>query len=337
MASYDSERPSGAARLRRWLKLLVVLGLAVWWGLALWVVHETSRPRNRAVAERSEIAGHPVEKVKLRAKDKVEVSTWWVPVDREHAVILVAGIGMSREANLPAAEFYANRGWSVLMPDLRGTGESSPERITFGWYEARDIAACREFLTGRGFSTIGVHGRSLGAAAALYEASSDGVPAFLVLESPYSDIRLALAQRLPRVPMPELSFFPVRVLASIMLGVHAGDLRPVDVIRRCATPTLLLGGQLDRETMPSELEAMLQACPGGAQAPALLRGRAALRVRQVRAGGVAHGRRRLPRRDPVLGRRTRTSPGPAMPRSVCANRAGARNSSGCSGPQGGAQ
>ena len=85
-------------------------------------------------------------------------------------------------------------------PELRGTGASGAARASFGWHEAKDLAACRAFLEDQGFAEVGVHGCSLGAAAALYALRDVPPPAFLVLEAPYRDIESALHNRLPWLP-----------------------------------------------------------------------------------------------------------------------------------------
>jgi len=92
----------------------------------------------------------------------------------QRAIILVHGRDNSR-TNGFCDQFvsFANQlhkaGFSVLMIDLRGHGQSADSRYTFGIKERQDILGGVDWLEGRGYQPgkIGVLGYSLGAGSVI--------------------------------------------------------------------------------------------------------------------------------------------------------------------------
>jgi alpha/beta superfamily hydrolase len=61
---------------------------------------------------------------------------------------------------LPRAELLWRAGYVVLMPDLQAHGQSTGDRISFGYLEARDAQACLRYLRERFPGLRGVRGAS---------------------------------------------------------------------------------------------------------------------------------------------------------------------------------
>lgn len=241
-----------------------------------WLV---TRPWPRAVDARTDLGGHAVEPVGVQARDGAALRGWLVRAGAEGAarcVVLAAGIRGNRRAMLPRAEWWLAHGWSTLLVDLRGTGESAPERVSFGWGESLDLCAWHAFLGTRGFTAIGVHGQSLGAAAAVYTAVRGEPPPpwrFVVLEACYANLREALAARLPWLPTPFT--WPMVVAAEQLLDVDVDRLDPVAAITALHAPTLLVCGGADPWVGPDG-NARLFAASG------------AVTKRSVTIAGLAH-------------------------------------------------
>lgn len=201
------------------------------------------------------------EEVRFEAADEVATRGWLVVADPRRCVILLAGIRGNRTTNVERARFWLQRGWSVLLLDLRGTGASDESPITFGWKERLDVEAAWDGLVKRGFEAIAVHAISLGAAATCY-AVRDGLsphPSFVVLEQLYGDAREALSARLSFVPLPTLLLWPLVAAAEHRLGVAAEVLRPVDGLTALYAPVLLLQGRDDTKVGANSGEDLLQA------------------------------------------------------------------------------
>src|SRR5262249_31537030 len=157
-------------------------------------------------------------------------------------------------AMLDRARFLSAAGYSVLLFDFQAHGDSSGDKITFGYLESKDAQAAVDFsrlkLPGQ---PIGVIGVSMGGAAALLASPKLDLDA-TVLEDVDPDIEGAVAGRLQmalgswaRILTPLLS-----LQMKPRLGVSAGMMRPLDRIREIQVPKFLIAGAQDRHTTLEE-------------------------------------------------------------------------------------
>ena len=156
------------------------------------------------------------------------------------------------------ARIYLNHGFNVLMPDLRGTGESGGELITFGWKERLDLMACYLFLQEKGYGEIAVHGLSLGAAAVAYSLELNPKYSFVVLESPYDNIENALNNRLALYQIPRFLASGMIFLTEARIEAEMEQLSPELSLRGLDCPTLLMAGDRELKVKKSETEKIFQ-------------------------------------------------------------------------------
>ena len=180
------------------------------------------------------------------------------------AVLLLHGVGDDRRAMIERARFLHVAGYSVLLPDFQGHGESAGAHITFGALESLDAAAALEYLHMRvPGERAGVIGVSMGGAAALVGPSGPLTVDALVLESVYPTITDAVRDRLrawlgpigPAFTSPLISF------VGREIGVSPAALRPLDRIGTVRSPILIAAGTKDRYTPLTETHALYASAP----------------------------------------------------------------------------
>lgn len=256
-----SEATKRRRRLRRLgAGLPLAFGL---WLLAGWVVAEVvTAPKKGPIESRDVLAGATVSDVSAVTEDGIEVHGWLAQSSERDVVLLFPGHGGNRRSLLGVAEHYLARNWSVLLPDLRATGTSGGDQIGLGYQERLDVRAWMDLARDSGFVNIGLHGQSLGAAAITYSlVESDGDPAaFLVLDSCYDDIRNALANRLPWLPLPSLLLKPVEWFATAKINAATETLRPLACVESIRSPVLFVAGDSDSKVLPSEATQLFEAC-----------------------------------------------------------------------------
>ena len=80
-----------------------------------------------------------------------------------------------------ARQFY-ERGYNVLLPDLRGHGRSDGNIIGFGYLDGLDILDWCKELEKQGASDILLYGVSMGAASVMMCADVEGYPIRAIIE-----------------------------------------------------------------------------------------------------------------------------------------------------------
>jgi fermentation-respiration switch protein FrsA (DUF1100 family) len=223
------------------------------------------------------LLAHPVQKrignppadlnaqpVTFASDSGANVHGWWCPVESGRgAVLLLPGIRANRLSMVDRARFLRRAGYSVLMIDFQATGETKGDHITFGWKESRDVLAAMNFVhqtdpTGR----VAIIGSSLGGVAALLATPPLKADA-LVIEEVYPTIEIATRNRMENY----LGVFG-RMLSPLLLnqlqwrlGVSASQLRPVDHIASVKCPLLIMSGEKDKNTRPSDTRMLVERAP----------------------------------------------------------------------------
>lgn len=116
----------------------------------------------------------PFEEVAFLSQDGLALSGWYIPAKNRAAVIMVHALGGSRVQMRHYARPLVERGYGVLLFDLRAHARSDGTMSTFGWLEIHDLLGAVEFLKSRADvdpHRIGVLGVSLGAQIALRGAA----------------------------------------------------------------------------------------------------------------------------------------------------------------------
>lgn len=231
--------------------LVMLLALAC---VGLWGVGEMlSAPSRSSVGPPpSALSGRSVS---LATTPGQVVSGWFAAgAPGRGAVLLLHGVRGDRRQMLGRALALHAEGYAVLLIDLPSHGESSGERITFGFREAEGVRASMRFLRdSAGPGRVAVIGVSLGAAAL---ALADVVPPpdAVVLESMYPTIDEAVSDRLRlRAGAAGAAFAPLLVRQiPWRLGIAADQLRPIDHVARIGAPLMIAAGTEDRLTTIAE-------------------------------------------------------------------------------------
>ncbi len=124
------------------------------------------------------------------------IAAWFIPSEEnERVVIFVHGRDDSRTKAFAGhfvefANAFHEKGISVLMIDLRGHGESSDSRYTFGLKERKDVLGAVDWLEEKGYEPgkIGVFGYSLGAASVIGAAAEEEDIGAVAVDSAFSEI-----------------------------------------------------------------------------------------------------------------------------------------------------
>ena len=190
------------------------------------------------------------------------IAGWWLNQgDDSPVVLLLHSIRADRSSMLPRAKLLLSHGFSVLLIDLQGHGETPGPTITLGWRESADVRAALGWLKSAAPSRrIGVIGCSLGGAAVLLGPQPSGFDA-VVLEAVYPRVAGAIENRI-RIRLGPLA--PVLTPLLLVqfqprLHISPGDMEPIRSIPRLGAPLLVVAGSRDQHTTLAESEELFRA------------------------------------------------------------------------------
>lgn len=249
-------------RLRTWLLIFLFLGFVFAASGLWWIGSELGAPMQRDVGPPP--SDLDVESVEFATDAGTTLRGWLIDGEPGRgAVMLLHGIHADRRSMIGRARFLSEAGYTVLLFDHRGHGESEGDRITFGHLESRDAAAAtrfvREILPGRPVAALG---SSLGGAACLLGEGPVDVDA-LILEAVYPDVKTAVKNRLQiRFGKPGAWLSPLLTMQlPFRLGISVEDLSPERKIGKVTCPVLMVAGTEDRRTRIEDSRRLFDAAP----------------------------------------------------------------------------
>ncbi len=242
--------------------VLILTALVVLYGLISFYM-----ARGVTTSERIEQEDHPsdyglpVEDVEFHPRDgDLRLKGWYIQGERDDGVdaphlIFVHGLGNVRSGNeaVALADHLADRGYSILMFDLRGHGSSEGGRVSGGYFERWDVLGAYDYLVekrGAVAGKVGLMGFSMGGATAILAAVEEPGIRAVAADSPYAAASELIVQETARrtifpgwaVP----AFMPtVKFMAGTIYGIDIGALTPVKAVTKLDYPVLVIHGEND--------------------------------------------------------------------------------------------
>lgn len=248
-----------ARRIRTYTFIALGVGVLAVGATISWLIcSQLVRPVNRLVPLP---AGLPVQVVSLPGPGHA-IAGWWLNQgDNSPVVLLLHSNRADRSSMLPRAKLLLSHGFSVLLIDLQGHGETPGATITLGWRESADVRAALGWLKGAAPSRrIGVIGCSLGGAAVLLGPQPSGFDA-VVLEAVYPRVAGAIENRIRIRLGPLAPVLTPLLLVQIQPRFHISprDLEPIRSIPHLGAPVLVVAGSRDQHTTLAESEELFRA------------------------------------------------------------------------------
>ena len=206
----------------------------------------------------------------IRAFDGVRLDSWFVrPAARNgNCVMVLHGIGDSRQGSAGYAPLFLDEGYSVLLPDSRAHGSSGGELATYGLLEKSDVLSWAHWLRQQDCKALYALGESMGGSV-LIQATALGTDfRAIVAESPYADLTAIAEFRVRQIlHLPPLlqSVIPPPLVQNSMTyakfryGIDLRQVLPLESIRHTVTPILLIHGLRDSRTPYWHSQALAQA------------------------------------------------------------------------------
>ena len=210
--------------------------------------------------------GVPFEALSFASADGLRLSGWWLPQEVSRGIVIGChGHGGRKDDMLGIGTNLWRAGYSVLLFDFRGRGESDPWPQTLISREVDDLRAaiaCAREREPR--ARLGVIGFSMGAAVALLATAEESGIAAVVADSSFTSGRAVVTHGVRSVlrVSPTILVLAADEVLHRRHGYRFSHARPIDVVGRIAPrPVFVIHGASDT-TVPVEHAHQLYAAAG---------------------------------------------------------------------------
>ena len=172
---------------------------------------------------------------------------WQTKVDSSKGVVIVLhGYHGQKSSMIDRAAYFNTIGFSTLLVDFRGCGDSFGLQSTIGFDESKDVKAVFNYANNH-FINIYIFGSSMGSVAAMKCIHDFNIkPQGLLIECPFGSMYQTTSARFQNMGLPS---FPMATLLVFWGGVINGfwgfHHNPTYYAKSINCPTLLLYGLED--------------------------------------------------------------------------------------------
>lgn len=161
-----------------------------------------------------------------------------------------------------------DNGFSFCSFDFSAYGRSGGEFATLGLRESEELKSVINHLTENfGICSYYLWGRSMGAATAIHYSSQNfNYVRGMVLDSPFSDVRVMIKDTLAESGVPRfitaLCLLPISSTVKDKTGYDVLDNSPAERAAKIQVPTMIMVGEQDTMTRADRVKEIFDAIPG---------------------------------------------------------------------------
>ncbi len=211
--------------------------------------------------DREDVYVNSIDELRLHAS-YVEASE-----DSHKYAICIHGVKSDGEYMAYYAKHYIEKGINVLLPDLRGFGQSEGTYTGYGYFDRLDIMEWIYFILRKDpEARILLHGTSMGAATTLM-TTGEHLPMQVIMaiaDSSYSTLSEEFADVYKNMmggvlPFPFVHSI-IRLLIKIRCGYDINKINVLDAVSRSKIPTLFMHGDEDKLIDPQMCARLYERC-----------------------------------------------------------------------------
>lgn len=164
--------------------------------------------------------------------------------------VILHGYRSETESVLTIGEHFSKKDYNVLIPSMRGCGESEGDYIGMGWLDKDDVKCWIDLIIKENPNAeIVLHGSSMGAATVLM-TSGEELPSnvkYIIADSGYTSVwDIFASEAKVRFNLPEFPFLNMfQVVAKARAGYDIKEASAIEQVKKSKTPILFIHGDMD--------------------------------------------------------------------------------------------
>ena len=209
-----------------------------------------------------------VEQVEITSDDGLKlVGDIVMQKEQSHKwTIVVHGYSAQRKWMYDFADMWAEKGYNVLLPDLRGHGESEGDYVGMGWLDRKDMLHWIDLICERDpDAQIILHGVSMGGATVMMTAGED-LPqqvkavvddcGYTAVWDIFSDEMDALF-KLPDFPL----LYTASAISKLRAGYSFREASTLEQVKNARVPIMFIHGSNDNFVHTEMVYELYDTCP----------------------------------------------------------------------------
>ncbi len=221
---------------------------------------QNPKPRNTT------LPANRFEKVTFSSQNGT-IRGWLIRTDSSRGIVVMChGYTSTKSQLLDESAAFNRLGFSTLLIDLSGHGESDGNATTIGYREAGDVTAAYRFIE-KLHQPILLYGVSMGAAAILRSVAVHQIkPAAILIECPFGSMLQAVENRFHLMRIPSFPLARLMVFwGSIQNSYPAFRHNPIEYAATVKMPALLMYGLNDQRVTRPEIDQIYRNLAGPKQ------------------------------------------------------------------------
>lgn len=201
----------------------------------------------------------------ITLKSNKEIECWRITVENpKGTVILFHGFAGEKSSMLDKAAIFQSLGYNTFLVDFMGSGGSEGNQTTIGFFEAKQVKRCFDYIASTGETNIYLFGTSMGAVAIMKAIHDYEIkPNRIIIECPFGSMYQTVCARFRTMKIPT---FPMASLLVFWGGVQNGfwafGHNPTDYAKQIDCRTLLLYGAQDEKVSREEINTIFMSLNG---------------------------------------------------------------------------
>ena len=191
-----------------------------------------------------------------KINSNVELEIWEnIIPNSKGTVLLFHGYSSEKSSILKNAAYFNKLGYSTVLTDFMGCGNSEGNTTTIGFYEAENVKAVYNYVHLKTENVI-LYGNSMGAVSIMKAISDFNIqPKKVIIECPFGTMSQTVENRFENMNVPA---FPIAYMLTFWGGVINGfwafDHNPEEYAKNISQPILLMYGAKDKNVKTFETE-----------------------------------------------------------------------------------